>query len=346
MSKGVALVLVAAALFGVTIPVIQRFGTGLGPFVTAALLYAGAAVGSSRLARTRGEPVVRRVHVPRLLIVALFGSVLAPALLAWGLQRTSGATGALLLNFEAVLTLAFAMVLHREHVGRRVALAAAVMLAGGVLLVLPTHATGTRSAWGAVAVIGAVAAWALDNVLTRPLADLDTTMVVRYKALAGAACSALIAFVTSEPAPGFLPATVLLLTGLGGYGVSLRLYLGAQRRIGTGRTGSMFATAPFVGAAVASVLGERIFDWRLLSAAALFGVGAILHLTERHEHEHDHEALEHEHWHRHDDGHHEHPHEPFALEHSHWHVHGPTRHEHPHGEDLHHLHSHARAKKR
>lgn len=345
MSKGVGFALGAALLFGITIPVIQRFGAGLGPFTTAALLYAGAAVGSSRFARARGEPELRRVHVPRLLVVALFGSVLAPALLAWGLQRTSGATGALLLNFEAILTLGFAMLLHREHVGRRVALAAAVMLAGGLLLVLPAHATGTHSVWGAVAVVGAVAAWALDNVLTRPLADLDTTMVVRFKALAGAACSALIAIVASESAPVFGQASVLLLTGLGGYGVSLRLYLGAQRRIGTGRTGSMFAIAPFVGAAIAGILGERIFDWRLLLAATLFGIGAVLHLTERHEHDHEHEPVEHEHLHRHDDGHHDHTHESFTLEHSHWHTHERARHGHPHGEDLHHLHSHKLVKK-
>ena len=42
--KGGLLALLAAALFGLSTPLVQRFGAGLGPFTTAALLYAGAAI--------------------------------------------------------------------------------------------------------------------------------------------------------------------------------------------------------------------------------------------------------------------------------------------------------------
>ncbi|MFZ2828319.1 MAG: EamA/RhaT family transporter, partial [Hydrogenophaga sp.] len=42
--RGGGLALLAAALFGLSTPLVQRFGQGLGAFSTAALLYAGAAV--------------------------------------------------------------------------------------------------------------------------------------------------------------------------------------------------------------------------------------------------------------------------------------------------------------
>jgi len=42
--RGGLLALLAATLFGISTPLVQRFGIGLGPFSTAALLYAGAAV--------------------------------------------------------------------------------------------------------------------------------------------------------------------------------------------------------------------------------------------------------------------------------------------------------------
>ena len=42
--KGATLALLAAVLFGLSTPLVQRFGAGLGVFSTAALLYAGAAV--------------------------------------------------------------------------------------------------------------------------------------------------------------------------------------------------------------------------------------------------------------------------------------------------------------
>ena len=63
------------------------------------------------------------------------------------------------------------------------------------------------------------------------------------------------AFGESWPAGVAVP--TLALCGALGYGASLTLYLRAQRAIGAARTGSIFAAAPFVGAAIAWSLGER-----------------------------------------------------------------------------------------
>lgn len=41
--RGGLLALLAATLFGVSTPLVQRFGEGIGPFTTAGLLYVGAA---------------------------------------------------------------------------------------------------------------------------------------------------------------------------------------------------------------------------------------------------------------------------------------------------------------
>src|SRR5207245_401606 len=82
--RGGGLALVAALAFGLTTPLVQRFGEGVGPFSTGALLYAGAALAT--VGRARG---IRAAHLPRLAIVAACGGVIAPACLAWGLQRTS-----------------------------------------------------------------------------------------------------------------------------------------------------------------------------------------------------------------------------------------------------------------
>lgn len=43
-ARGAALALAAAVLFGISTPLVQRYGAGVGAFATAALLYAGAAV--------------------------------------------------------------------------------------------------------------------------------------------------------------------------------------------------------------------------------------------------------------------------------------------------------------
>ena len=53
--------LLAAVLFGVSTPLVQRLGAGIGSFSTAALLYAGAALIGAILRR----PVEREARVQR-----------------------------------------------------------------------------------------------------------------------------------------------------------------------------------------------------------------------------------------------------------------------------------------
>jgi drug/metabolite transporter (DMT)-like permease len=339
-TRGSALALASAIAFGVTTPLVQRFGQHVGPFTTAGLLYAGAAAVST-LPRAAKEAPLRGTDGARLVAVALLGAVAAPVSLAWGLQRTSGVTASLLLNLEAVFTVMLARLVWREPIGARVALAASAMVGAGALLVTAGRTDSAVGGWGALAVVAATIAWAADNVFGRPLADRDPTRVVLAKGALGAALSLSLGRLQGESAPPWGAAVGLAAAGAVGYGASLRLYLRAQRLVGAARTGSVFAVAPFVGAAVAWLLGERAGGVATLAAGALCAVGFWLHWTEAHEHEHTHEELVHEHAHRHDDGHHDHAHDTYPQgEHSHPHRHDRRTHAHAHGPDAHHRHGH------
>jgi len=209
------------------------------------------------------------------------------------------------------------------------------------LLVFDRVENGAAQVIGLLAVMGATVSWAVDNTLSRALADLDPGRVVLGKATVGAACSFLIAVTTGETALSSFAGMSLFLIGAIGYGLSLRFYLLAQRALGAARTGSVFATAPFIGSVIAFGLGERGLSPWLLGGAALMVAGVALHISERHEHKHEHEALEHEHAHNHDDGHHTHIHAQLPVgAHSHWHTHEPVTHSHAHTPDLHHVHKH------
>src|SRR5678815_654573 len=119
--RGGLIALTAAALFGVSTPLVQRFGIGIGSFTTAALLYGGAAlIGALLRLPVEREARLRRGDAPRLALMALFGAVIGPVALAWGLQRTSGASASLMLTLEAVFTAIVAWRLYRETMDRRV----------------------------------------------------------------------------------------------------------------------------------------------------------------------------------------------------------------------------------
>ena len=344
--RGGALALLAAALFGLSTPLVQRFGQGLGAFSTAALLYAGAAF----VALWMRQPVeleakLRRADLPRLLAMAGFGAVIGPVALAWGLQRTSGTSASLMLTLEALFTVVLAWRLYGESMDKRVVTAMMLLLAGGIALVADQGLAGNTQVLGLLAVLAATAAWGLDNTLSRGVADRDPAQVVMVKSALGASVSTVLAVLFGESAPALTSALALIAVGAVGYGLSLRFYLLAQRAFGAARTGSVFAFAPFIGAMGAFAFGDRSMGWIMLAAGMLMLAGVALHLMESHGHLHTHEALEHEHAHSHDpkyaDGHHLHEHDVLPSgPHSHWHRHEPMQHTHPHVPDAHHGHSH------
>lgn len=340
--RGGLLAVLAALLFGASTPLVQRAGDQVGPFTTAALLYAGAALLGALMRKPAGkEPKLKRSDLPRLAAMAAFGAVLGPVALAWGLQQTSGTSASLMLALEAVCTALLARLFYRETMGGRVWLAMALLTVGGAALVLDRQASGPLQLLGLLAVLLATAAWGVDNTLSRGVAERDPAQVILVKSALGAPAALVLAFLWDEPWPGAARVAALLAIGATGYGLSLRLYLLAQRAFGAARTGSVFAFAPFFGAALAIALGERGLSWGMAAGGWLMLLGMVVHLYERHDHDHVHQALAHEHAHRHDDGHHDHRHDIAPVgEHSHPHEHAPIRHRHPHVPDVHHTHRH------
>ncbi len=340
--RGGLIALTAALLFGVSTPLVQRFGVGIGSFSTAALLYAGAAlVGALIRQPAEREARLKRSDGRRIVLMAFFGAAVGPVALAWGLQHTSGTSASLMLTLEAVFTAVLARLWYHETLDRRVTLAMTLLTLGGMALVLDRAQAGASQVTGLLAVITATAAWGVDNTLSRGVAERDPGQVVMVKGALGALATAVLAFAFHESTPPVWAAIALLVVGATGYGLSLRFYLLAQRAFGAARTGSVFAFAPFVGAVVAAALGERGASPWMFGGATLMIAGIVLHLVEGHEHDHEHEATEHEHAHTHEDGHHDHTHDPMpGGPHSHVHRHAPIRHAHAHVPDEHHAHRH------
>jgi drug/metabolite transporter (DMT)-like permease len=346
LRRGAVFALGAAALFGISTPFAKLLLGGLPPVLLAGLLYLGSGVGLTLLRtvrRRQGAPSVPvvRSDIPWLAGAVMFGGVLGPVLLMWGLRATPASAAALLLNLEGVFTALLAWFVFRENVDRRIALGMAFIVGGGVALAWQPGG-GLQLPAGALGVAAACLCWAIDNNLTQKVSAADPLLVASIKGLAAGLVNTTLAFVLQPtlPRPGVLLAAALV--GFAGYGLSLTLFVVALRHLGTARTGAYFSLAPFIGTAASVVIVGDSVTPPLLVAGALMGVGAWLHLSERHEHQHSHEPLAHSHMHHHDE-HHQHDHEPgidTAEPHAHWHVHAPMLHKHPHYPDIHHRHSH------
>ena len=96
MNTSVIYALAAAALFGASTPLAKVLGAEVPPVLLAGLLYLGSGVGLVlvRCLRDRGwkSSGLPAGEWPWLAGAILFGGVLGPVALMFGLTRTSGAT--------------------------------------------------------------------------------------------------------------------------------------------------------------------------------------------------------------------------------------------------------------
>jgi len=307
----------------------------------AGLLYLGAAVAVAPIAaRKRAAPVALRRGLRRLTVAVVAGGFLGPLLLTAGLARTPAATASLLLNLELVATTVLAAVLFREHIGRRVGTGTVAVVAAGAVL---AWNGSPEPRFGALLIAGACVCWGLDNCVTADLDEIAPEHITVAKGVIAGGTNVLLAAVLGAAMPSIGVLLGALVIGAFGYGASITLWVAGARDIGAARGQLVFASAPFVGVAVAWVaLGDPIRVAEVL-ALGLAGFGVSRVLGSHHLHEHLHDAIEHDHEHVHDDGHHDHGHDPYQpARHAHRHRHEPLRHAHPHVPDLHHRHAHAR----
>ena len=339
---GILYALASAVLFGLSAPIAKLLLGDVSPWLLAGLLYLGSGLGLAvlRMLRRSGEAGLQRTDLPWFGGAVLFGGVIGPVLMLFGLAATPAGEASLLLNLESVLTLGIAWLVFRENVDRRLLIGAAAIVAGAVVLSLPGE-VAFGSGFGPLLIAAACLCWAIDNNLTRKVSAADPMQIAMVKGLVAGGANTALAIATGAawPAAGTLAAAGFL--GFLSYGISLTAFVLALRHLGTARTGAYYATAPFLGAAVAILFLKEPVTLPFLGGGLLMAIGLWLHLTERHQHEHAHEPMEHEHMHVHD-AHHRHAHARGtpAEPHSHPHRHARLVHKHRHYPDLHHRHTH------
>ncbi len=350
-----AYAVVAALLFGVSAPLSKLLLTKVDPIALAGLLYLGAGIFLGILALVshaftpapRGrapshrEAGLERRDLPWLAGAVVAGGVVGPILLLFGLSTTPAATASLLLNFEVVSTALMARAVFHEAVGWRTWAAVAVVAAGGVLLSVDPSA-GWGFTPGGLLILGACVFWGLDNNLTRQISLHDPKLITTVKGLVAGGFSLGLAVSLGRSLPSYATVLEALAVGAACYGASITLFVHSLRRLGTARTGAVFAAAPFAGAVASFALFPEAPRAFFYGGAFLMASALVLLLQERHVHWHTHQTIVHTHTHMHDE-HHAHMHTPEVAEstrHTHAHTHAPLEHSHPHTPDAHHRHSH------
>ena len=220
-----------------------------------------------------------------VLIVTIFGGVLAPMLLMYGLQQTAASTAAILTNGEIVFTIALSSIFFGEKPHGRVGLFAVILVVIGLIIATTEDLRALESVVrlnaGNIMILASMLMWAIDNNFSRRLTSRATpAKIALVKSLSGGLVLIGIALALGKGSfiSGIKFDMWVLIVGMsiGGFGGALLLFLEGIKRTGTVRTMSMFSLTPIFGIVLAALtLGESITLFQGI-ATGLIIVGIIL----------------------------------------------------------------------
>ncbi len=129
---------------------------------------------------------------------------------------------------------------------------------------------------GSLFVLLACICWGIENNCTRKLSSKDPMQIVLLKGIFSGLGSLIIGFVIGEGITALWIVPGVLLLGFTAYGLSIYLYVYAQRILGAARTSAYYAVAPFIGAALSLWILHEMPGNTFFAALLLMIAGAWL----------------------------------------------------------------------
>ncbi len=262
MKPYIFLGLLSALLFGISTPVSKALIGMSDPLPLASLYYLASAlilfpITFTRLHKEWGGLIQSHRDIKLLAGSCLFGGILAPVFLLYGVRYTSAASTSLLLNLETVATAMLAHYIFKEKLYIKDWLGALGIVTAGAILVF-------EKGWipnlgGLFAALSCVC-WGVDNNCTAQIRKISPISNAFFKGLIAGLCNACLSFFTHAQWPSTSHGlTGALLIGMFSFGVSIALYIAVARKIGAFKSQVLFATSPFWGVGLALLFLKEPF---------------------------------------------------------------------------------------
>lgn len=321
--------LLAAVFYAINTPFSKILLNDVPATYMAAFLYMGAGfgVGIMYLFHIKNEKKTDRLTKKDLpyTIGMIVLDIFAPIFLMLGISIGTASNASLLGNFEIVATTVIALLVFKETVSRELWIAIAFITLSSIILSFEGSGSFQFS-YGSLFVILATLCWGLENNCTRKISDKSTYEIVVLKGIFSGVGSFLIAMVKGEILPDVRYILFAMMLGFAAYGLSIFLYVRAQRDLGASKTSAYYAVAPFIGAFIAFIVNGERLTWLYFVALVFMLIGSVFvvydTMVKYHTHEHVH-MIRHTH-----DGTththiimHEHKHNHFAESEEHRHNH-------------------------
>jgi drug/metabolite transporter (DMT)-like permease len=192
----------------------------------------------------------------------------------WGISLCEVSSAAMLAQIEIAAAALSAYLLFRERQTPKAILGMAIIALAALLLVFQNGFSGVS--WGYALIALSSAAWGFEDAVTKKLADADPMETAGIKGLSSGSFSLILALALRDSFGAWYMPFLCMLIGFACYGMSLVLFMRAQRSVGATIPSAMFAGAPFLesflGFAIFAYLPTRMF----IVASLLTGTGVFM----------------------------------------------------------------------
>ena len=256
--------LLAASIYSINIPLSKLLLKHVGTTMMAGFLYFGAGIGLIVLTNImkfvgiskKQEPLTKK-ELPYTIAMVIL-DIIAPILLMLGISMTNSANVSLLNNFEIVATSIIALVIFKEIISKKLWIAIFLVTIASIILSFEGKGAFVFNK-GSLLVLGASTCWGFENNCTKMLSNKDPIEIVTIKGCFSGLGSIIIALIIGEKFPDLIWLFTVMLLGFIAYGLSIFMYIRAQRDLGAAKTSAYYAIAPFVGTFLAFIVnGEKL----------------------------------------------------------------------------------------
>lgn len=276
--KAIISALLAAVLFAISTPLSKKLMENIPPTFMAAFLYLGAGVGVGIMYIFNYKKEDKSLRLDKSdfkYTIAMIGlDILSPLLLMLGIKLGSASNAALLENFEIVATSLIALIIFKEKVSSRIWIAIFFIIISSFILTF-NGKTSLDFSIGSIFVLLATISWGLENNCTKKISEKSTYQIVTLKGIFSGLGSLFIGFLLKEKIINYKYIFLAMILGFVAYGLSIFLYVRAQRDLGASKTSAYYSVAPFVGAFLAFLINGERPDEKFLLALIFMIIGTI-----------------------------------------------------------------------
>lgn len=278
---GILLAILAAALYSISTPISKLLLESMPSTILAGLLYLGAGAGmaifglvSKSIGKSNNEEKLTKDDMPYVVAMVVL-DIAAPILLLLGLSYATAENVSLLNNFEIVATAVIAFIFFGEKISKKLGIAIGLITLSSIILSFENLAAFEFSV-GSILVLLAAVCWGLENNCTRKLSSKDPLEIVVVKGLCSGAGSLIIGLAIGERTESIDFILAALALGFVAYGLSIFVYVYAQRSIGAAKTSAYYAVAPFIGSFLSLIIFREMPQPIFFVALIIMGVGSYL----------------------------------------------------------------------